>query len=103
MWELREEARKEWRYVLSDVTVYLCVLFAGELNGHTATGAIDWVANCLKGDFWLDLDGVFKGQRVTEFDAIIVIASEPDIWRRLRRRSPRRAPVLRGSGVCRYY
>lgn len=93
MWELREEARKEWRYVLSDVTVYLCDLFAGELNGHTATGAIDWVAKCQQGDFWLELHGVFKGQRETEFDAIIEIASEPDIWRRLHVE----APVVRPS------
>jgi hypothetical protein len=66
---VREEARKSWPYFVSNVTVYLCDFFLGQLEGRS--GGLDWFSEYESGNVWLDYHLRLSGQRPAELRAII--------------------------------
>jgi hypothetical protein len=75
IWGRREEARKSWSHILSDVTIYACDVLPREFQRHTL-GGIEWISKYQTGNTWLEYHGVLAGERPANFHAIIEVATD---------------------------
>lgn len=76
IWGRREEARKSWSYVTSDVVVYFADFFPGQFERNSLCG-IEWISKYQRGDIWLEYHGVLDRQRPAKFHAIVEVVPGP--------------------------
>ena len=76
IWGRREEARKSWGNLLSNVLVYICDFRPPEFE-RNALGGVGWISKYQRGDVWFEYHGVLAGDRPTNFNAIIEVAPNP--------------------------